>query len=79
MFRLAGGLERPFDSFPNLGIEVWKFLKPIWTVRDCPRTVWVVNGIICAINCIMVCMRPEMVMKFGFTKWNRCLVIGHEQ
>ena len=50
----------------NQGVEV--FFKPIWTVRDCPRTVWVVNGIICAINIIVVCMRPEMAMKFGFTK-----------
>ena len=49
------------------------------TVRDCPRTVWVVNGINCEINCTVVCMRPEMAMKFGFTKWNRYWVIGREQ
>ena len=37
----------------------------MWTVRDCPRTVWVVNGIICAINHVLMCMRPEMAMDSG--------------
>ena len=31
-----------------------------------------VGVIICETNCIVMCMRPEMAMKFGFTKWNRC-------
>ena len=26
--------------------------------------------IIYAINYVLVCMRPEMTMDFGFTKWN---------
>ena len=58
---------------------MWKFVGPNWAVRDSPRTVWAASGIIYAINCIVVCMRPEMAMKSGFTKWNRCWVIGREQ
>ena len=33
--------------------------------------LWVVLGVcvvICETNCIVMCMRPEMAMKFGFTK-----------
>ena len=66
-------------SVPNLGTEVWKFLKPIWTVRDCPRTIWVANDVIYAINWILACMRPGMAMDFEFTRWNRCWVSGREQ
>ena len=43
---------------------------------DSPRTVWAACGIIYAINCVLVCMRPEMAMEFGSTKWNRCVVSG---
>ena len=32
--------------------------------------------IIDTINCVLVCMRSEMTMEFGSTKWNRCLVSG---
>ena len=32
--------------------------------------------IIYPINCVFVCMRPEMAMEFGSTKWNRCVVSG---
>ena len=31
------------------------------------------------INCIVMCMRPEIAMNSGFTKWNRCLVICRVQ
>ena len=58
---------------------MWKFVEPNWAVRDSPRIVWATSGIIYAINCIVVCMRPEMAMKFEFTKWNRCWVIDREQ
>ena len=33
--------------------------------------LWVVLGVcvvICETNCIVMCMRPKMAMKFGFTK-----------
>ena len=66
-------------SVIKLGIELLEFLEPIWIVRDCPRTVWAASGIIYVINYVVMCMRPEMAMEFGFTKWNRCLVSGHEQ
>ena len=52
---------------------MWKLLEP---VLDSPRTVWAPWVIICAINCVLMGMRPEMAMEFGSTKWNRCLVSG---
>ena len=30
--------------------------------------VWVVNCIICETNCIVMCMRPEMAITFGFIR-----------
>ena len=42
-------------------------------------SIGIVSGggvIIYTINCVLVCMRPEMAMEFGSTKWNRCLVSG---
>ena len=43
---------------------------------DSPRTVWASCVIIYALNYVFECMRPEMAMDFGFTKWNRCLMSG---
>ena len=43
---------------------------------DSPRTVWASCDIIYAINCVLVCRRPEMAMELGSTKWTRCLVSG---
>ena len=43
---------------------------------DSPQTVWASSGIIYAINCVLVCMRPKMAMEFGSTKWNRYVVSG---
>ena len=56
---------------PKIGTEVRKFLEPIWTVRDSVWTVWVPWVMIYAINCVLMCMRPEMAMDFGFIKKNR--------
>ena len=56
-----------------------EFMRPI---RQSVTVLGAVLGIcvaICETNCIVVCMRPEMAMEFGFTKWNRCWVIGREQ
>ena len=39
---------------------------------DSPKTVWVICVISYALNYVLVCMRPEMAMDFGFTKWNQC-------
>ena len=52
---------------------MWKFLEP---VLDSPRTVCETCVIIYAINYVLMCMRPEMAMVFGFTKWNQCLMSG---
>ena len=74
MFRLVGGLERPFDRSQNWGSNCWNFWRifgAIWTVRDCVGAVWGICFIIYEINCVLVCMRPEMAMNLGFTKWNR--------
>ena len=60
-------------SVPKLGTELWKFLE---LVLDSTRTVWAAYGVIYAINCVLVCMRPEMAMEFGFKKWNQRLVSG---
>ena len=43
---------------------------------DSPQTVWAACGVIYAINCVLVCMRPEIAIEFGFKKWNQCLVSG---
>ena len=39
-------------------------------VLDSPQTVWAACGVIYVINCVLVCMRQEMAMEFGSTKWN---------
>ena len=55
---------------------MWKFLEPVWTVRDSVWTVWAACGVIYAINCVLVCMRPRMAMEFGSAKENRCSMSG---
>ena len=47
---------------------MWKFLEPNLTVRDCVGTVLGAGFIIHAINCVLVCMRPEMAMEISFKK-----------
>ena len=56
-----------------------EFMRPIKQSVTVLGAVLVVCIVICETNCIVMCMRPEMAIKFGFTKWNRCLVIGREQ
>ena len=55
-----------------IGSKSWNrgvgFLKPMWTVRDCPRAVWGAMVQICAMNDTLTCTRSEMAVKFGFTK-----------
>ena len=43
---------------------------------DCVGAVLGVCFIIYEINCVLVCMRPEMAMEFKFTKWNRCWMVA---
>ena len=55
-----------------IGSKSWNrgvgFLKPMWTVRDYPRAVWGAMVQNCAMNDALTCMRPEITVKFGFTK-----------
>ena len=60
-------------SVLKLGTELLEYFKP---VLDSPRTFWATCVIIYALNYVLVCMRQEMAMDFGFTKWNRCLMSG---
>ena len=56
-----------------------EFIRPI---GQSVTVLWAVLGVCvvnCETNCMVMCMRPEMAMKFGFTKWNRYWVIGCEQ
>ena len=39
-------------------------------------TVWEPWIIIYSINYVVGCIRPEMAMEFGFTKWNRYWMSG---
>ena len=53
---------------PKHGTELFEFMEPkIW----CPwmsRAVGWLIGILYVINYVLVCIRPEMTVKFGFTK-----------
>ena len=44
-----------------------KIMELIWTVCDSPQIVWAASGKIHAINYIVMCMRPEWPLDFGFT------------
>ena len=41
-------------------------------ITDCYWSICVV----CALNCGLGVVKPEMTMDFASTKWNRCLVRG---
>ena len=55
---------------------MWKFLESVCIVRDNVWTVWATCSVIYAINCVFVCMRPEMAMEFCSAKKNRCWMSG---
>ena len=60
-----------------IGPKTWNRNVKIFRIRlDSPRTVWAPCGVIYAINCVLVGMRPEMAMEFGSTKKNRCWMSG---
>ena len=67
MFELNEAVRGRLISFKSWNRGVG-FLKLMWTVRDCPWTVWGAMVKICAMNDALTCMRPEMAVKFGFTK-----------
>ena len=60
-------------SVPKLGTELLEYFEPF---LDSVGTVLGGCVIIYAINYVLVCIRPDMAMDFGCTKWNRCLVSG---
>ena len=66
MFELAEAVRGRL--VPKLGTELFGFMEPKFTVRDCSWTIWVANGVIHALDCFVVCIRPEMAEKYGFTK-----------
>ena len=51
-------------------------LEYVEPVLDSVGTVLGGCVMIYVVNYLLVCMRPEMAMDFGFTKWNRCLMSG---
>ena len=53
---------------PKTWDRIFWIYEPKFTVHDCSRTIWVSNGVIQAMDCIVVCIRPEMAVKCGFTK-----------
>ena len=63
-----------------IGPKTWDLIVGIFGARlDSPLTVWASYVVIYVSNHVLVCMRLEMAMDFGFTKWNPCWVIGREQ
>ena len=71
MFRLAGGLEWPFDRSQNLGPNCLNLLKPFVKtvpVRACYGLFLVANLCIFVLNHVLVWMRSGMAVKPGFTK-----------
>ena len=71
MFRLAWGLKRPFDWSQNLGPNCLNLLKPFVktvVVRGCYGLFLVANLCIYVLMYVLVCMRPELAVKPGFTK-----------
>ena len=54
-----------------VGPKTWdQLLEYFEPVLDSVRTVLGGCVIIYALNYVLVCMRQEMTMDFGFTKWN---------
>ena len=56
-----------------IGPKTWdriigNFLKPICAVHHWVRAVGLINCVIYEINHVLIRRRPEMAMKFGFTK-----------
>ena len=58
-----------------IGPKTWDRIVGI-AILDSPRAVWAAWVVIYPLNHVLVCMRPEMAMDFGFSKWNRGLTSG---
>ena len=68
MFRLGRGLERPFDRSQILEPKCWKFMRHVVQSVTVLWAVLSVCVVICEINCTVMCVRPEMAIKLGFTR-----------
>ena len=54
-----------------IGPKTWdRIVGNFGAILDSPRTVWTAWVVIYALNRVLVRMRPEMAMDFGFTEWN---------
>ena len=56
-----------------IGPKTWdRIIENFRNPNGQPVTVhglcWVGHGEMCALNCIVMCVRPEMAIKFGFPK-----------
>ena len=52
-----------------IGPKTWDRIVGILGARlDSPQTVWAACVVIYALNHVLVCMRPGMVMELGSTK-----------
>ena len=58
----------PFDRSQNRGPNCGNFFRHSRSVRGCWGLIWGVYMIISGINYALVCIRPEMGMKFGSKK-----------
>ena len=69
-FNVSVGLRLwgPFDRSQNMGPNCGNFFRNSWSVRGCWGLIWGVYMIIYGINYSLVCIRPEMTVKPGFTK-----------
>ena len=71
VFQCFGWFEALNDRL--IGPKTWdriigNFLKPICVVHHWARAVGLINCVIFEINHVLIGRRPEMAMKFGFTK-----------
>ena len=66
-----------------IGPKTWDRIVEIFGARNGQFvTIMDCLGCLCCdlfIKSCLMCMRPELAMDFGFTKCNRCWMIGREQ
>ena len=55
---------------------MWKFLGHIWSVCGSVGAVLGVCVVICVINHVLMCIRPEIAMEIDFKKWNKGMMSG---
>ena len=68
MFELIEVVSGFFDRSQNLGLKCENFFEPSLCSPWGLGAVWASLVMFYAINDALMCMRPEMTVKFGFTK-----------